>query len=293
MRVANLYETSKEPVISFEFFPPRDEKAAKNFEKVIDAIATLEPHYMSVTFGAGGTTRDGSFQTVKKLVADKKLPTVAYMAGYGLGPEEITEVLDKYRDLGVETIFVIRGDEPANINQFTPHPDSFQYASDMLSFINQRYDFDLGCAGYPEGHIQAESLDKDIEYLKIKLNNGARYVVTQYFYDNGYFFEYIKKCRAAGISVPIIPGIMPIYSMKMTEMLAKLCGSSITDEIRINLQKLSADEKIAVENYGIDFAVRQCQELLKNGVAGLHFYTMDRSRSVTEIINRLREENLL
>lgn len=293
MRVANLYETSKEPVISFEFFPPRDEKAAKNFEKIIDAIATLEPHYMSVTFGAGGSTRDGSFQTVKKLVADKKLPTVAYMAGYGLGPEEITEVLDKYRGLGVETIFVIRGDEPANINQFTPHPDSFQYASDMLSFINERYDFDLGCAGYPEGHIQAESLDKDIEYLKIKLNNGARYVVTQYFYNNGYFFEYIKKCRAAGISVPIIPGIMPIYSMKMTEMLAKICGSSITDEIRISLQKLSADEKIAVENYGIDFAVRQCRELLKNGVAGLHFYTMDRSRSVTEIINRLREENLV
>lgn len=293
MRVANLYETMEKPVISFEFFPPRDEKAAKGFEKVIDNLAVLKPHYMSVTFGAGGSTRDGSFQTVKKLIADKNLPTVAYIAGYGLGPDEITEVLDRYRDLGVETIFVIRGDAPRNIDQFTPHPDSLQYASDMLSFINKRYDFDLGCAGYPEGHIEAESLEKDIEYLKLKINNGAKYVVAQYFYDNSYFFEYVEKCRAAGISVPIIPGIMPIYSIKMTEMLAKLCGASITDELRSDLQKLSEGEKSSVENYGIDFAVKQCRELLKSGVAGLHFYTMDRSRSVTEIINRLRQENLL
>lgn len=293
MRVAQLYENQEKPVISFEFFPPRDEKAAKGFETVIDNLSQLEPHYMSVTFGAGGSTRDGSYQTVKQLMAGKGLPTVAYIAGFGLGPEEITDVLDRYRDLGVETIFVIRGDAPRNLDQFTPHPDSFKYASDMLAFINERYDFDLGCAGYPEGHIQAESLEKDIEYLKLKVANGAKYVVAQYFYDNDYFFRYVDKCRAAGISVPIIPGIMPVYSIKMTEMLAKLCGAEITGELRSGLQEVAGGEKSDVENFGIDFAVKQCRGLLKNGVAGLHFYTMDRSRSVTEIIRRLRQENAL
>jgi methylenetetrahydrofolate reductase (NADPH) len=293
MRVLKLYENSEKPVVSFEFFPPRDEEAEKGFGKTIDGLAVMAPDYMSVTFGAGGSTRDGSYQTVKQLIADKNLPTVAYIAGYGLGPDEITAVLDRYRDLGVETIFVIRGDAPRNNNQFTPHPDSLQYASDMLAFIRDRYDFDLGCAGYPEGHIQAESLEKDIEYLKLKVDNGAGYVVAQYFYDNRYFFKYVEKCRAAGISVPIIPGIMPVYSIKLTQMLAKLCGTEITDTLRNGIDGLLGGKKSDVENYGIDFAVNQCRELLKNGVAGLHFYTMDRSRSVTEIVNRLHEEKLL
>ncbi|MBL0732539.1 MAG: methylenetetrahydrofolate reductase, partial [Desulfosarcina sp.] len=149
MRVSSLYENSKKPVISMEFFPPRDEKAAEKFSAIIDKLAELNPDYMSVTFGAGGSDRDGSYQTVKNIM-DKKLPTVAYIAGLGLGPDEITEILDKYKALGVETIFVIRGDKPRDDN-YTPHPDSFSYASEMIAFIKEGYDFTLGCAGYPEG----------------------------------------------------------------------------------------------------------------------------------------------
>ena len=148
MRVSSLYENSKKPVISMEFFPPRDEKAAEKFGAIIDNLAELKPDYMSVTFGAGGSTRDGSYQTVKNII-DKKLLTVAYIAGLGLGPDEITEILDRYKDIGVETIFVIRGDKPRDDN-YTPHPDSFSYASEMIAFIKERYDFTLGCAGYPE-----------------------------------------------------------------------------------------------------------------------------------------------
>ena len=291
MRVAKLYETSEKPVVSLEFFPPRDEKAEEKFDKIVDGLAELEPDYMSVTFGAGGSTRDGSYKTVNKLFAEKKQPTVAYIAGYGLGPDEIKEVLDKYKDLGIETIFVIRGDEPRN-DDFTSHPDSFNYASEMISFINERYDFDLGCAGYPEGHIQAESLEKDIEFLKLKVDNGAKYVVAQYCYDNDYFFKYLEKCRGAGISVPVIPGIMPVYTVKLTNILAKVCGANI-DELKSKLDELAGADKDDVLNYGIDFAVKQCRELLKSGVPGLHFYTMDRSKSVTEIVNRLRQENCL
>jgi methylenetetrahydrofolate reductase (NADPH) len=291
MRVSSLYENSKKPVISMEFFPPRDEKAVGKFGAIIDSLAELKPDYMSVTFGAGGSTRDGSYQTVKTII-DKKLPTVAYIAGIGLGPDEITEILDRYKDVGVETIFVIRGDKPRDDN-YTPHPDSFSHASEMIAFIKERYDFTLGCAGYPEGHIEAESLEKDIEFLKLKEKNGAEYVVSQYFYDNKYFFEYVEKCRAAGINIPIIPGIMPVYTVKMTKMLSKVCGTTIPDDLQSKLDELANADKDDVLNFGIDLAVEQCRGLLENGVAGLHFYTMNRSKSTTEIINRLRQENLL
>jgi len=291
MRVTSLYERKK-PVISMEFFPPRNEKAAETFGTTIANLAALKLDYMSITFGAGGSTRDGSYQTVKQVMIDKNLPTVAYIAGFGLGPNEITDVLDKYKDLGIETVFVIRGDKPKD-DDFTPHPDSFSYASDMIAFIKKRYDFTLGCAGYPEGHVEAENLEKDIEYLKLKVDNGAEYVVAQYFYDNNYFFEYIKKCRAIGIHVPIIPGIMPVYTLKMTNMLSNICGTKIVDKLKRQLDAVDADDKDAVLNLGINFAVEQCKGLLKEGVAGLHFYTMDRSKSTAEIINRLKKENLL
>lgn len=291
MRVTQLYQTKK-PVVSMEFFPPRNEKAAQTFGATINKLSEHSPDYMSITFGAGGSTRDGSYQTVKEVMIDKKQPTVAYIAGYGLGPEEITQVLDKYKDLGVETIFVIRGDKPRD-DDFKAHPDSFSYASDMIRFIKDRYDFTLGCAGYPEGHIEAESLDNDIRCLKRKVDNGAEYVVAQYFYDNSFFFDYVDKCRAAGINVPIIPGIMPVYTVKMTRMLSKVCGSTITEELQTRLDAVDADDKQAVLELGVDFSTEQCKGLLEKGVPGIHFYTMDRSRSTSGIISRLKKDRLL
>ena len=291
MRVSNLYKNKKN-VISMEFFPPRNEKAAQSFGNIIDNLSAMKPDYMSITFGAGGSTRDGSYQTVKQVMIEKKQPTVAYIAGFGLGPDDIKDVLDKYSDLGVETIFVIRGDKPRD-DSFVPHPDSFSYASEMIAFIKKNYDFTLGCAGYPEGHIEAESLDKDIEYLKLKVDNGAEYVVCQYFYDNQFYFDFVEKCQAKGINVPIIPGIMPVYTVKMTQMLSKVCGSKITDALQKELDAVDAENKDAVLNTGIQYALNQCKGLLKAGVPGLHFYTMDRSKSTTEIISQLRQENLL
>lgn len=291
MRAAKLYAEKREPVVSMEFFPPRDEKAAEKFDTVVDALNKVSPDYMTMTFGAGGSTRDGSYQAVKRLM-HKNLPVTAYMAGYGLGPEEITSVLDDYKNLGVQTIFAIRGDMPQD-DDFTPHPDAFHYASDMIAFIKERYDFTLGCAGYPEGHIEAASLDDDIAFLKRKCDNGAEYVVSQYFYDNDFFYNYVDKCRAAGVSVPIIPGIMPVYTVKMTHNLAKICGSTITEPLVKELERLTSADKEEVVNFGIDFATEQCRDLLKHGVPGLHFYTMNRSKTTVEIISRLRSEGLL
>jgi len=291
MRVSELYQ-NKQPVISMEFFPPRNQAASEKFNGLIDTLSSLDPDYLSITFGAGGSTKDGSYQTVKELMVKKNLPTVAYIAGYGLGQDAIREVLDQYRDLGVETIFVIRGDKPKT-DEVPPHPDSFSYASELISFIKSHYDFTLGCAGYPEGHIEAKSLDTDIQYLKQKIENGAEYVVAQYFYDNDYFFNYVKTCKDQGINVPIIPGIMPVYSVKMTRMLSKICGSSLTENLDKKIAALHPEDNEGVIKLGIELATEQCRGLLKKGVPGLHFYTMDRSRSTVEIINQLKQEHLL
>jgi len=274
-----------------EFFPPRNEKTEAGFGSIVDTLFEMDPDYMSVTFGAGGSNRDGSYQTVKTML-DKSIPTVAYLAGYGMAPAEITEVLDRYRDMGIETIFVIRGDKPTQ-DGFIPHPDSFSYASDLIAFIKERYDFTLGCAGYPEGHQEAESLEKDIEHLKAKVENGAEYVVAQNFYDNTYYVDYVERCRTAGITVPIIPGIMPVYSVKMARILAKVCGTTITPELESRLTTVDPDDKKAVLAMGIDFATDQCRGLLNAGAPGIHLYTMDRSVSTVEVVKRLRDEKLL
>lgn len=292
MRVAELYASTDRPVVSLEFFPPRDQSAEEGFYRAVDTLSGLNPDYMTVTFGAGGSTREGSWQTVRKLLREKNLPTVAYIAGYGLGPDELTAVLDRYRDLGVKTIFVIRGDKPRG-SDFTPHPDSFSYAAELIAFIRERYDFDLGCAGYPEGNGSGNGPDRDIAFLRQKVDRGAQYVVSQYCYDTENFFAFVEKCRAAGITVPIIPGIMPIYSVKMTRNLCSLCGASIPSAMEGKLLELADREPKEAAAYGVAVATAQCRDLLKGGVDGLHFYTMDRAKSLVEIITTLRAEKLL
>ena len=292
MKLTDMWKSSQRPTISFELFPPRSVKAAENLERAIDALAALKPDFVSVTFGAGGSTREGSRQLVEKLKSQKGLEVLAYFAGYGLGPEDIIQVLDSYQALGVESILVARGDPPRE-EGFEPHPDSLPHASDLVAFIRPRYSYCIGVAGYPEGHIEALSKEKDLEYLKLKVDQGAEYIITNYFYDNRYYFDFVDRCRAIGIEVPILPGVMPIYSVKMMEMLAGLCGATITEEIRRGIAALPEEDKEALVAFGIEFAARQCAELLRAGVPGLHLYTMDRSKSTVGIINRLRDEGLI
>ena len=294
MKVADLYnQAGDKPVISFEFSRAKTEKAAENLEKTLDLLAETKHDYMSVTFGAGGSTRDGSYELIDKIKNDRGLNVVGYIAGVGLGPDEMAEVLDKFKSQGLETVFVIQGDEPQGEAGFTSHPDALSHASDMLKFIKERYDFCQGAAGYPEGHIHAESLDKDIEYAKLKQDNGAQYLMAQFFYDNQYYYDYVERCRAAGITIPIIPGIMPIYTVKLLEILAGVCGSTIPEDVRKKLDSIPADDKAGVVQFGIELATQQCRDLLKHGVPGLHFYTMNRGKSVHAIITTLQSEGLL
>ena len=292
MKVIDLWKSDQKPTISFELFPARSDKGAETLEKTIDQLVALNPDFVSVTFGAGGSTREGSRQLIQKLKHEKGLDILAYFACFGLSPEEINSVLDSYQAIGVESLLAVRGDAPRE-EPFEPHPDSLPYASDLVAFIRQRYAFCLGVAAYPEGHIDAPDRKKDLEYLKLKVDQGGEYIITNYFYDTRYFFDFVDRCRGIGIEVPIVPGIMPIYSIKMLEMLAGMCGATITEDVHEGLASLEEGDKDALIAFGIEFAYRQCAELLQAGVPGLHIYTMDRSASTVGLVNQLRAEELL
>lgn len=294
MKLTRLWQQNQKPTISFEFFPARSAKAAADFDVALEELLALQPDFVSVTFGAGGSTREGSRQLVARLAQEKPCRVIGYLAAYGLSPAEIDEVLVSYRQLGVENILAVRGDAPAEPPpDWTPHPEAFTLARDLVAYIHPRYDFCLGVAGYPEGHKDAPSLEADLNFLKQKIEAGAGYVIANYCYDTGYFTGFQRRCRAAGLTVPVLPGIMPVYTVKMMENLCAICGASIPEAIRQELAGLPPGDKEALLEYGISLAVRQGRELLAAGAPGLHFYTMDRSRSVVEIIRRLRREGCL
>jgi methylenetetrahydrofolate reductase (NADPH) len=292
MRVTDLWKEGKKPTLSFELFPAKTEKGAANLETAIDELAALQPDFVSVTFGAGGSTRQGSRELLQKLQDEKGLEVLAYFACYGLGPDDIVDILDGYEGLGIGSVLAVRGDTPRD-EGFEAHPDSFPHASDLVARIRERYGFCLGVAGYPEGHVEATSRDRDLEYLKLKVDAGADYIIANYSYDNDFFCDFVDRCRASGIEIPILPGVMPIYSVKMLGILAGICGATITDDVREGIAVLPEDDADALVDFGIDFAARQCAGLLKAGAPGVHIYTMDKSASAVGVVNSLRAEGLL
>ena len=293
MRFAELFKKKNTPSLSFEFFRPKTAKAEENLDKTINILSEYNPDYMTVTFGAGGSSREGSFELIDKLKNKMNFDVVAYIAGIGLGPNDIESILKRFEDLGVENVFAIRGDEPKGDASFEPHPEALPHASDLISFIKERYDFCVGAAGYPEGHIEANSKEEDIGYLKLKQDCGAEFILSQFCYDNNDFYDFVDRCRKKGITIPILPGIMPIYSHTMLDKVAEVCGARIPQEIREELDKISPEDKEAVQQFGIKYATKQCEDLLQNGVQGLHFYTMNRANSVDSILKTLREKEML
>ena len=292
MRITELCKSGR-PTLSFEIYPARSAQAHSKLETTIDELVALEPTFMAVTFGAGGSTRQGSYELVSQLIARYRREVLAYFAGYGLSRGQVVEVIDSYRDLGVENLLAVRGDPPRDQPRSEPDPQGFAHASDLVAFLAPRYSFCLGVAGYPEGHVEATSREVDLDYLELKVRAGAEFIITNYFYDNGYFFEFCERCRARGLQVPILPGVMPIYSLKLLESLASTCGASIPGTLQSRLAQIPPQDKDAVSAFGIELAVEQSRELLQRGAPGIHIYTMDRSSSATEIVSRLRSESLL
>ncbi|MBN1354637.1 methylenetetrahydrofolate reductase [bacterium] len=293
MSLKDLWIGRSNPTLSFEFFPPRDEAAAARLWESLPDLVALKPDFMSVTFGAGGSTRDGSRQLVRLLKETSDIEVVAYVAAYGLSPDDLAVVLRDYRELGVESLLCVRGDKPREMIDYTPHPESLSYACDLIAHIRGRYNFDMGVAGYPEGHIEAESIESDLEFLSYKVQLGACYIISQFFYDNKFFFRFVERCRSAGITVPILAGIMPIYNLKLLENLAGFCGATIPGTLQSELAKIPPDDKKTLSEFGVQFAVKQCRDLAAFGIDGLHIYTMNRPRSTKRIVDILRSENVL
>lgn len=293
MPLTELWQSADEPTLSYELFPPRTPKAATKLELVIDRLAATEPDFVAVTSGAGGTTRQGSLELARQLSQDRGLRVLPYCNGCGLGPEEIDATLSALSALGLDSALLVRGDPPQGVEDFEPHPRGFAHASDLLQHVAPRHQLCLGVAAYPEAHKEAESLARDICFLKLKQDHGARFAITNFFYDNELFYAFCAAARQAGVSLPILPGVMPIFNLKTLHKMVALCGASIPDALRAGLAALPEGDKAALAEFGVRFAVDQCRDLLAHGVPGLHLYTLDKSKASVAVVSALRREGLL
>jgi len=286
MRIRELLSTGR-PSISFEFFPPKDGTAAQNLGHTISALHDLQPTYVSVTWGAGGSTRTKTTELVTHIKTDYGTDPMAHLTCVGATKAELREILQKFHQAGVENILALRGDPPKGETEFKATAGGFAYANELTAFIKREFDFCVGGACYPEKHIEAPDPETDLDNLKKKIDAGAEFLVSQLFFDNHMFFDFVARARRAGIGVPIVPGIMPITNLKQVERFTQMCGATIPLELHRELQRLQ-DDKNAVLSLGVAHATAQCVELLQRGAAGIHFYTLNKSPATRTILTALR-----
>lgn len=275
------------PSFSFEFFPPKTDEA---FDALVDTIRELQklhPTFVSVTHGAGGSTGRRTIDVVAKAKGELGQESMAHLTCVGSTVEEIRDVLDELQARGIENVLPLRGDPPAGTEVFEKTPGGFGNANELVSFIRERYDFCLGVAGYPEGHQEAPDLDTDLANLKRKVDAGADFIITQLFFDNRFYWDFVERATAIGITIPIIPGIMPILNVDQIKRFTRMCGASIPTTLLEQLEAVH-DDSAAVHLLGVEHATQQCRELLEGGAPGIHFYTLNRSSSTRNIFQNLK-----
>jgi len=276
------------PVISFEFSPPKTDEGDRNLlEKQIPALLQARPDYCSVTYGAGGSTRDKTLMIVDRIQRQHGLIALAHLTCVNHTRAQVGELLEKIRSLGCKNILALRGDPPGG-GEFQPTPGGFEFSSQLVQFIRGSGDFSIGAAGFPEGHIACRG-DKhaDWRHLKEKVDAGAEFVLTQLFFDNADFFEFRDYVAGKlGVRVPLVPGIIPILNAAQITKFTQLCSAKIPPPLRATLDRLGNNDEAAVE-FGIEYATNQCRELLRAGVPGLHFYTLNKSRSTVQVLKNL------
>ena len=272
---------------SFEFFPPKDEKSAEALLRAAERLRALEPAYVSVTWGAGGSTRRKTLDVVQMVKSRFALESMAHLTCVGASKSEIDAILADIHDRGIENVLALRGDPPQGDTSFTPHPDGLAHADELVARIRSRWDFSIGVAGYPEGHIESPSLEADLEHLKRKMDAGGDFIVTQLFFKNDAFFRFVERVRAAGIDAPVLPGIMPITNVGQIKRFTELCGASIPKPLLARIEAVAGDREAVIAE-GIDYATHQCRELLEQGAKGVHFYTLNLSRSTKTVLENLR-----
>ena len=276
------------PVVSFEFFPPKTDEGDRNLlEKQIPALLAAKPDFCSVTYGAGGSTRDKTLMIVDRIQRDHQLTALAHLTCVNHTQPEVAALLEKIRQLGCRNILALRGDPPGG-GEFKPTPQGFEFSSELVKFIRDQGDFSIGVAGFPEGHIANKNGKKDDwRHLQEKTAAGADFVLTQLFFDNTDFFEFRDYLtQKLDIQIPIVPGIISILSAGQILRFTQLCGSKIPSGLRSKLDELVNDDEAAM-NFGIEYATRQCEELLRAGVPGLHFYTLNKAHSTVQVLKNL------
>ncbi|MCB4756719.1 MAG: methylenetetrahydrofolate reductase [NAD(P)H] [Elusimicrobia bacterium] len=291
MKIVELLRT-KRPVVSFEFFPPRNDEGSKNLVEVLGALKDLSPSFVSMTYGAGGSTRQKTIALVSDIKHKIGLETMAHLTCVGHSLIELHVILKELYSAGIENVLALRGDPPRGESRFVPAPDGFRYAADLVAFIKAHFSFCIGVAGYPEKHPEAPSLEEDMAHLKGKVGKGGEFVITQLFFDNRDYFHFVRRLQEQGVSVPVIPGIMPITDVEQIKRFTTVCGAKIPPSLLKKLEKVQTN-KDAVVQEGIAYAVDQCRELLKKGAPGIHFYTLNKSKSTKEIFLRLKKERLV
>lgn len=275
-----------DPSLSFEVFPPVRDGTADRLFPVIDRLAKLNPDFISVTYGAGGSTRDMSVEIASAIKESGTAEVLAHLTCVEASKGDIVSVLDALKASNIKNILALRGDPPVGQDSYIRGEDGFDFACDLVTFIRQYDHFCIGVAGYPEGHMEAPSLKTDIDHLKQKIDAGADFVITQLFYNNTDFYRFRDYATKAGIDIPLIPGIFPVFSYRQIQKIASLCGARLPAELDEKIHK-AQDRDDLVEEYGIEYATKQSEDLLRNGVPGIHFYSMNRSRHVKQIVRTL------
>ncbi|MGB9766200.1 MAG: methylenetetrahydrofolate reductase [NAD(P)H] [Sulfurihydrogenibium sp.] len=275
--------------VSFEFFPPKTKELEESLFNTIEELKHINPTFVSVTYGAGGSTREKTRDVVKKIHEETNLTVMAHLACVGHSKYEIKSILDDYQRIGIENILALRGDIPISFEKENLPSDGCKNAAELVSFIRENYRdyYCIAVASYPEGHPESPNLERDIYYFKKKVEMGADFSITQMFFDNNFFYEFIEKCQKVGINIPIIPGIMPITNFNQIRKFASLCGATIPEDV-IKIFEKYADNPEETKKVGIDFATKQCEDLLKNGVKGLHFYTLNKSDATIRIYQNIK-----
>ena len=287
MKIRDLFDQKKR-VLSFELSAPRDNNIDGHF-RTVGELKKLMPDYISITYGAGGSSRDMTYGIAVRLKEVGALPLMHFTC-VGHSRSEIKDLLNQVKAAGIENILALRGDPPKGQTSFVPAPDGFRYANELIEFIrSEGYDFCLGIAGYPEGHSEAKSLEEDIQNLKRKIDAGGEYIITQLYFDNRDYFKYVERLRAMGITLPIQPGIWLLTDYAQTQRICNLCGAKIPEDVVRHLESIK-DDKEKVTQFGIDLATGQCEELLRRGAPGIHFYVLNKSHVVQAVLENLKNK---
>ena len=292
MRFSEIYSAADSPVISFEVFPPKSGRGMESLREVLPSLVALDPRFMTVTYGAMGTTRIRTVEIASMIHNEFELECACHLTCVGAHSDQIDAQLDHIHRHGIENIVALRGDPPRGQDSFQAVKGGFSYANELVEHIRSRGGFDIAVGGYPEKHVEAPDMETDLSNLARKVEGGADVVITQLFYDNECFFRFLEEVRKRGITCPVIPGLLPIHSQAQVEKIAGLCGAEIPAGLQRSLEAAGADPEAAAE-VGVDWCIEQCSGLLEAGVEGIHYYVLNKARVMEKVMAGLRARKLL